>query len=54
MGLGIPDHGAVGSFSLGYRFRPNWAIRYSIMPMELNGSGGTGQNYWYGYGQGPR
>jgi hypothetical protein len=49
---GIPDHGVVGSYSLGYRFRPNWAIRYSIMPMELNGSGGTGQNYWYGYGQG--
>ncbi len=49
---GIPDHGAVGSFSLSYKFRPKWSLRYSIMPMELNGSGGSGQYYWYGYGQG--
>jgi hypothetical protein len=50
---GIPEHGAVGSFSLSYKFRPKWSLRYSIMPMELNGSGGSGQNYWYGgYGQG--
>ena len=49
---GIPDHGAVGSFSLGYRFRPNWALRYSIMPMELNGSGGNLQNFGFGFGQG--
>ncbi len=49
---GIPDHGAVGSFSLSYKFRPKWSLRYSIMPMELNGSGGSGQYYGYGYGQG--
>ena len=49
---GIPDHSAVGSFSLGYRFRPKWALRYSIMPMELNGSGGNLQGYGYGYGYG--
>jgi hypothetical protein len=49
---GIPDHAAVGSFSLGYRFRPNWSLRYSIMPMELNGSGGNLQNFGFGFGQG--
>jgi len=48
---GIPDHNAVGSFSLGYRFRPNWSLRYSIMPMELNGSGGNLQNFGFGAGQ---
>jgi hypothetical protein len=49
---GIPDHSAVGSFSLSYRFRPNWSLRYSIMPMELNGSGGNLQNFGFGFGQG--
>jgi len=49
---GIPDHAAIGSFSLRYRFRPNWSLRYSVMPWELNGSGSGGQNVWYGYGQG--
>jgi hypothetical protein len=51
---GIPDHSAVGSFSLGYRFRPKWSLRYSLMPWELNGSGGNLQNYGYSYGQGGR
>jgi hypothetical protein len=49
---GIPDHSAVGSFSLSYRFRPKWSLRYSIMPMELNGSGGNLQNFGFGFGQG--
>ena len=49
---GIPDHSAVGSFSLSYRFRPKWSLRYSIMPMELNGSGGNLQNLGVGFGQG--
>ncbi len=49
---GIPDHSAVGSFSLGYRFRPKWSLRYSIMPMELNGSGGNLQNFGFGFNQG--
>ncbi len=48
---GIPDHSAVGSFSLAYRFRPNWCVRYSIMPMELNGSGGNLQNFGFAFGQ---
>ncbi len=48
---GIPDHGAVGSFSLSYKFRPKWSFRYSLLPMELNGSGGSGQYYYYAYGQ---
>ena len=49
---GIPDHAAVGSFSLAYRFRPNWSLRYSIMPMRLNGTDGNLQNFTAGFGQG--
>lgn len=37
--LGIPDHGVMGAFSVAYRFRPNWSIRYHIMPMSVAGSG---------------
>ena len=51
---GIPDHSAVGSFSLSYRFRPKWSLRYSIMPMELNGSGGNLQNFGFGLVRAPR
>ena len=51
---GIPDHSPVGSFSVGYRFKPKWSLRYSIMPMELNGSGGNLQNSGFGFGQGSR
>jgi hypothetical protein len=37
--LGIPDHGVMGAFSIAYRFRPNWSIRYNIMPMSVSGAG---------------
>lgn len=41
--MGIPDHAVVGSFTAKYRFRPNWSLRYSILPMEIRG-GGSGLN----------
>lgn len=37
--LNVPDHWVLGSYSLRYHFRPKWTIRYSIMPMQVNGSG---------------
>lgn len=49
--LGLPDHNPVASMAVAYRFRPNWSVRYSLMPMELTGSGGELLNQAY-YGQG--
>ncbi len=40
--LGVPEHGVIGDFSIAYRFRPNWSVKYSIMPMVMNGSGQPG------------
>ncbi len=39
--LGLPEHMVIGTYSVGYRFRPRWSLKYSFMPMEANGSG-----YW--------
>jgi hypothetical protein len=41
--LGVPKHQAFVQFSAKYQFRPNWAVRYSVLGAELNGS--TGWNY---------
>ncbi len=49
--LGLPVHPVVGEFGVRYQFRPNWALRYSVLGFELNGSGGT-DNLWSGWGQG--
>lgn len=46
--LGLPDHAVVGTFTASYRFRPNWALRYSITPMVLEGSGTVGSNFTFG------
>ena len=47
--LGVPDHGVVGAYSIAYRFRPNWRVRYSIMPMVMNGSGQPGRSVVWGH-----
>jgi hypothetical protein len=47
--LGVPEHGAVGTYSIAYRFRPNWRVRYSIMPMIMNGSGQPGRSVIWGH-----
>ncbi|MEJ2717761.1 MAG: hypothetical protein P8182_11565 [Deltaproteobacteria bacterium] len=49
--LGIPDHNAVASMTVAYRFRPHWSVRYSLMPMEVTGTGGNMLNQAY-YSQG--
>jgi hypothetical protein len=50
--LGVPDHYVVPSMSIRYRFRPKWAMRYTLMPMEIRGSGDNGGWNNVGYGQG--
>ncbi len=47
--LGLPEHAVIGIYSATYRFRPRWSLKYSFMPLELNGSGNWGgSNYYYG------
>jgi hypothetical protein len=61
--LGLDDHRAIPTFTARYKLRPNWSIRYSFMPMLVEGSGdgiccgrafgrvqGTGYGYGYGFG----
>ncbi len=49
--LGVPDHYVVPSMSIRYRFRPRWAMRYTLMPMEIRGSGNP-EGWNIGFGQG--
>jgi len=48
--LGLPAHWTVPEFTARYQFRPNWAIRYSVLGWDF--SGGTdsfqGGNNWGG------
>jgi hypothetical protein len=46
--MGLPDHTAIGTFSARFRIRPNWALRYSIMPMAIDGSGSGGRSFAFG------
>ncbi len=46
--LGLPDHAVLGTFSATYKFRPQWGVRYSIMPFALDGSGTIGRNFTFG------
>ncbi|MBI5252473.1 MAG: hypothetical protein HY912_23510 [Desulfomonile tiedjei] len=46
--MGLDDHGVMGSFMAMYRFRPKWALRYSIMPMTMMGSGQAGRSFMFG------
>ncbi len=46
--LGVPDHGVMGTYSIAYRFRPNWSVKYSIMPMMMDGSGQPGRSIVFG------
>ncbi len=46
--MGLPDHNAVGTFTISYRFRPKWSMRYSLMPMELKGTGIVGKTFVFG------
>jgi len=44
----LPDHNFVGTFSVRYRFRPQWSIRYSIMPTAFEGSGQASRSFAWG------
>lgn len=49
--MGLPDHATIGTFSAAYRFRPKWALRYSIMPIVMNGGGQVNSNFTFGNSQ---
>ena len=44
----LPDHNFVGTFSVRYRFKPSWSVRYSIMPMVIEGSGQPNNTFTFG------
>jgi hypothetical protein len=44
----LPDHNVVGTFSVRYRFMPQWSLRYSIMPTMFEGSGQPSRNFAWG------
>jgi hypothetical protein len=46
--MGVPDHAAVPEFAASYRFRPRWALKYTIMPVVASGEAASG----WGYGGG--
>jgi hypothetical protein len=35
----LPKHAAVVEIKARYQFKPNWAVRYSVIPFELTGGG---------------
>jgi hypothetical protein len=37
--LMLPKHAAIVEIKAKYQFRPNWAVRYSVIPFALNGGG---------------
>lgn len=43
--LGLPAHWTLVQFTARYQFRPNWAVRYSILPFEISGGRGW-WDYW--------
>jgi len=51
--LRLPRHKVLGEFTAKYQFRPNWAVRYSILSAELNGGAGWwdwdfSNFFWFG------
>ncbi|MDQ7781815.1 MAG: hypothetical protein RDU20_02985 [Desulfomonilaceae bacterium] len=49
--LGVPDHGVVPEFSATYRFKPNWSLRYSIMPMSMENTHNPSRSFVFGSNQ---
>jgi hypothetical protein len=46
--MGLPEHAVVPSFTAMYRFRPRWGVRYSVMPMTMDGSGTVSSGFTFG------
>ncbi len=54
--MGLPEHLWTGSFSARYRFKPQWSLRYSVMPVTNEYTGVPNSSYNFGniintYGQ---
>jgi hypothetical protein len=49
--LGVPEHGVVPEFSATYRFKPNWSLRYSIMPMSMENTHNPNRSFVFGSNQ---
>jgi len=47
--LQLPVHQTIGQFTAQYQFRPNWAVRYSVLGFEANGGGLVQVNNAIGY-----
>ena len=45
--MGLPEHQVIGTYSAAYRFTPTWQLRYSVMPLALEGSG-AGNSFTFG------
>ncbi len=45
--LMLPGHKTLVDIKVRYQFRPNWAVRYSVIPFELNGGGILDFNTWF-------
>jgi len=48
--LMLPAHKTLVDFKVRYQFRPNWAVRYSIIPLELSGGGWPDYYSWFIFG----
>lgn len=46
--IGLPEHMTVGTFTIKYRFQPQWSVKYSIMPMVADGGGTFGNTFVFG------
>ncbi len=46
--MGLPDHNVIGTFTAAYRFKPQWSLRYSIMPLMVDGSGTVNSSFTFG------
>lgn len=46
--MGVPEHGVIPQFTATYRFKRNWALRYSIMPMMVEATGHPNRSFVFG------
>ena len=46
--LGLPKHPVLGEYSAYYQINWNWAIYYSIMPINLSGAAVATKSFYYG------
>jgi len=44
----LPKHPIIATGSLSYHFRPNWAVRYTVIGSEVTGNGQPTDYFWFG------